>query len=237
MKCVKSFQLSGLRSDRCQILLDRTNLFIRALVVVLLAVVVVAGDVGVLPDGVGSDAGGRVNLISIDLFLKKNVVLVCCQGKLNFAPEVHRDEVHPAQLGVHPRLLPPVRHELQRNMGGLKRYRECLKGSSQVARICGGNVAFSCLQEVNKTQLFHLISHNMDGPFRDCVSSSLKAKPKVVRRAKPSLECLPWNIYLSRVVQENVGVHVRLDGDLDHAQPRHLLKRFKVEKEKSNLQI
>ena len=45
------------------------------------------------------------------------------------------------------------------------------------------------------------------------------------------------NIHLSRVVQENVGVHEGLDGDLDHAQPRHLLKRFKVEKEKSNLQI
>ena len=46
-----------------------------------------------------------------------------------------------------------------------------------------------------------------------------------------------WKIHLSRVVQENVGVHEGLDGDLDHAQPRHLLKRIKVEKEKSNLQI
>jgi len=30
-------------------------------------------------------------------------------------------------------------------------YRESLKGSSQVVRICSGKVAFSCLQKVNKT--------------------------------------------------------------------------------------
>ena len=40
-------------------------------------------------------------------------------------------------------------------------YREPLKGSSQVVRICGGKIASSCLQKVNKTQLSHLISHNL----------------------------------------------------------------------------
>ena len=40
-------------------------------------------------------------------------------------------------------------------------------GSSQVVRICVGKMAFSCLEKVNKTQLSHLISHNLEGPFRD----------------------------------------------------------------------
>ena len=46
-------------------------------------------------------------------------------------------------------------------------YRESLKGSFQVARICGGNIAFSCLHKVNKTQLSHLTSHNLEEPFTD----------------------------------------------------------------------
>ena len=40
-------------------------------------------------------------------------------------------------------------------------YRESLKGSSQVVRICGGKIVLSCLQEVNITQLSHLNSHNL----------------------------------------------------------------------------
>ena len=40
-------------------------------------------------------------------------------------------------------------------------YRESLKGSSQAVRICGGNIAFSCLPKVNQTPLSHLISHNL----------------------------------------------------------------------------
>ena len=43
-------------------------------------------------------------------------------------------------------------------------YRETLKGSSQVGRICGGKIAFFCLQKVNKTQLFHPTSHSL-GPI------------------------------------------------------------------------
>ena len=44
-------------------------------------------------------------------------------------------------------------------------YREPLKGSSQVVRMWGEKIAFSCLQEVNKTQLFHPISHNLGRAF------------------------------------------------------------------------
>ena len=43
--------------------------------------------------------------------------------------------------------------------------REPLKGSSQVVRICGGKIAFACLKKVNKTQLSHLISHNLGRAF------------------------------------------------------------------------
>ena len=44
-------------------------------------------------------------------------------------------------------------------------YREPLKGSSQVVRICGGKIVFSCLEQINKTQLSHLISHNLGRAF------------------------------------------------------------------------
>ena len=40
-------------------------------------------------------------------------------------------------------------------------YRESLKNASQVVRIRGEKIAFSCLQKVNKTQIFHPISHNL----------------------------------------------------------------------------
>ena len=46
-----------------------------------------------------------------------------------------------------------------------RHYRESLKGSSQVARICGGNKSFSSLQKVNKTQISHLISCNLGRTF------------------------------------------------------------------------
>ena len=51
---------------------------------------------------------------------------------------------------------PNIRHAM---------YRESLKGSSQVEIKCGGKIAFSCLQKVNKTQLSHLISHNLGRAF------------------------------------------------------------------------
>ena len=44
-------------------------------------------------------------------------------------------------------------------------YREPLKGSSQVMRICGGKIAFACLKKVNKRQLSHLISHRLGRAF------------------------------------------------------------------------
>ena len=44
-------------------------------------------------------------------------------------------------------------------------YREPLKGSSEVVRICGGKIACFCLPQVNKTQLSHLISHNLGRAF------------------------------------------------------------------------
>ena len=40
-------------------------------------------------------------------------------------------------------------------------YREPLKGSSQVGRICGGKIVSFCLQQLNKTQLSYLVSHNL----------------------------------------------------------------------------
>ena len=45
------------------------------------------------------------------------------------------------------------------------KYRESLKGSSQVVRISGGKIVFSCLQEINITQLSHLISYNLGSSF------------------------------------------------------------------------
>ena len=47
----------------------------------------------------------------------------------------------------------------------IQHYRESLKGSSQVVRIYGGKIVFACLQLVNKTQLSHLISHNLGRAF------------------------------------------------------------------------
>ena len=44
-------------------------------------------------------------------------------------------------------------------------YREPLKGSSQVVRMWVEKIAFSCLQQVNKTQLFHPISQNPGKAF------------------------------------------------------------------------
>ena len=46
-------------------------------------------------------------------------------------------------------------------------YREPLKGSSQVVRMWGEKIAFSCLQKVNKTRLFHPhpISQNLGRAF------------------------------------------------------------------------
>ena len=44
-------------------------------------------------------------------------------------------------------------------------HRKSLKGSSQVVRICGGKIAFSCLQKVNRRQLSHPNSHNLGRAF------------------------------------------------------------------------
>ena len=47
----------------------------------------------------------------------------------------------------------------------IQHYRESLKGSSQVVRICSGKVALSCLQKVSKMQLFPQISQNLGRAF------------------------------------------------------------------------
>ena len=51
------------------------------------------------------------------------------------------------------------------NQNGIIDTGKSLKGASQAVRICGGKIAFSCLQKVNITQLFHLISHNQGRAF------------------------------------------------------------------------
>ena len=54
----------------------------------------------------------------------------------------------------------------QRNITIVRLYREPLKGSSQVGRICGGKIASFCLQKVTKRNLltcFHIIWQE---PFR-----------------------------------------------------------------------
>ena len=58
-------------------------------------------------------------------------------------------------------VLPP----LPRSIRSFERYRESLKGSSQVVIICDGIIALPCLQKVNKTQLSHLISYNLGRAF------------------------------------------------------------------------
>ena len=45
------------------------------------------------------------------------------------------------------------------------KYREPVKGSSQVGTIYGGKIVSFCLQKVNKTQLSYLVSHNLGRAF------------------------------------------------------------------------
>ena len=116
----QNFQLSGLRCNRDQILLDRTYLLIGALVVVLVAVVVVAGDVGVLPDGVGCDAGGRLNWVSIHLFLQIFVLHQFSVARVNLSLHLKSTVTKYIQPSLEYTLVCSRRYAMncKRNMGG-----------------------------------------------------------------------------------------------------------------------